>query len=503
MPNRTIHPRRAASGHGFGAAARPRVREVRRPDDTVGPLLFCRAWREGRLYLAALIARPEHLPDPQLQAAERSVAPELLYRRGRYRVLRYEFALPGVAQAGYRLDGDWYPVNAAWDGDLRIAYLSCNGQEAEDRERRVDERNRMWRRLAHQHAQTPLQMLLHGGDQLYADELLDQHPALRRWARHSIRVDGAELDPRLPEQLADYLFERYLEIYSQAPIRRLMSTVPSLAIWDDHDICDGWGSRPVEQLDSPVGRLVFETARELYLLFQMGARPDALPEPCVDREGGTLSWSVRLPKLRVVAPDLRSERRPDRVMGERGWSALEAMLADVSDEQVLLLSSVPVLGPRLSWVEALLGWIPHAQKYEDDLRDQWQSQAHRAEWRAVLEILLAAHRRPSVRLTVLSGEIHLATRGTLSCPGGDLHQLVSSGIAHPPPPVPYARLLGALARFGDSPLPHHPIRLWPLPGRRAIYAAQRNYLILEREAGRWRAHWELEDDGRTRSLPLG
>ncbi|MDZ7811437.1 MAG: hypothetical protein U5L11_17070 [Arhodomonas sp.] len=57
---------------------------------------------------------------------------------------------------------------------------------------------------------------------------------------------------------------------------------------------------------------------------------------------------------------------------------------------------------------------PGAQKYEDDLRDQWQSRWHRDEWRRFLRLLLDTHERTEGALTVLSGEIHLATRGTLA-----------------------------------------------------------------------------------------
>ena len=294
----------------------------------VGPLLFCRGWREGRLHLACLLAIPESEQAPELSADGQPVEAELLHHRAGYRVVRYQFTLTAGAASGYRLGDDWYPVNAEWQGDLRLAFVACNGQEHDDRNRLTDERNALWQRLAEQHSQAPLQLLLHGGDQLYADDMLRIHPAVRAWAKHDRHYDGtAAVLPELEEMLRDYLFERYLELYSQSPIAWPMAQVPSLAIWDDHDICDGWGSRPASQLDAPVGRLVFGVARELYLLFQMAAPTDDLPSMCPDRGKDTLSWCVRFPGLRVVVPDLRSERRPDRVIGERGWSVLRSMLA--------------------------------------------------------------------------------------------------------------------------------------------------------------------------------
>ncbi len=467
-----------------------------------GPLLFARGLDGDRLRLAALLVRSVAMPAPVLTTSSAEFAAEPLGRRGGFQVWRYTFWLPAVSGIEYRLEGKRYRVNAALDSDLRLAYVSCDGMEYGDRDRAVAERNTLWRRLAQQHTERPLQLLLQGGDQLYADEMLEIHPALRAW-RHNGCQHAVDLDCyELAEELRNYLFARYLELYSQPASAWLMARVPSLAMWDDHDICDGWGSLPTTKLDSPLGRIVFQVAREFFLLFQLGATCDGLPAMCLDRAGTTLTWALQLPGLYLIAPDLRSERRPERVLGEPGWTALRRALAAVTDEQVFVLSSVPALGPRLSWVEAAMRLIPHIQKYEDDLRDQWQSRAHRAEWRAFLKALLAVHERGDARVTILSGEIHLATRGTLQARCGPLHQLVASGIAHPPPPAAYARALGLLARLGETPLPNHPIRLYPLPGRRAIYTAQRNYLMLERRAGRWRAWWELEHSSTTACLEL-
>jgi hypothetical protein len=153
-------------------------------------------------------------------------------------------------------------------------------------------------------------------------------------------------------------------------------------------------------------------------------------------------------------------------------------------------------------VEALMQLTPHAEKYEDDLRDQWQSRAHRGEWRDFLQRLVALHEGGGSRVTLLSGEIHLATRGTLAAQPEPIHQLVASGIAHPAPPAAYATTLGWLARLGEAPLPDRPIRLHPLPGHRTIYVAERNYLVLERQGDAWHARWMLEHAGPTQPMPI-
>ena len=243
---------------------------------------------------------------------------------------------------------------------------------------------------------------------------------------------------------------------------------------------------------------MFRTAREMYLLMQHGATEADVPALFLDPTGRSLSWARRLPGVTLLAPELRSERRRHQVMGPAGWQA-------VTDFQpsghTFLLSSVPLLGPRLSLVERLMVALPKMQDYEDDLRDQWQSRAHRTEWRRMLQEVLRMG-DADTPVTVLSGEIHLATRAEVGRGTTWMHQLVASGIAHRPPSCLYARALGTLAGLGEAPLPDHPIRIRPLPGQRHRYVPQRNYLVLARRDGRWQAVWALEHDGETPPLPL-
>src|SRR3546814_3583168 len=90
------------------------------------------------------------------------------------------------------------------------------------------------------------------------------------------------------------LFRRYLELYSQPQMAWMVARVPTLAMWDDHDICDGWGSLPHERMDSPLGRSLFEVAREFFLLFQQGVAADDYPPAFPDRSGGSLGWHLGL-----------------------------------------------------------------------------------------------------------------------------------------------------------------------------------------------------------------
>ena len=470
-------------------------------DGMIGPVLYFRRKTDRLLDLTALLAVPAGSPPPRLAVGDRTAPRRMAATLAGRDIHLCDFSLTLGGTGTYAVADTAYAVDTRFDGDLRIAYAACNGQEHGDVDRQPGERNVMWARLAAEHEAAPFGLLLHGGDQIYADEATDRHPLTADWPRHLDPAPSPDALADLRRCLTEEFATRYLRLLAQPAFAFLAARVPSLAMWDDHDICDGWGSLKAEILDSPQGRELFAVARRLFLLFQMGATPDLVPAAVIDPSGTSLGWQVALPGLRIIAPDLRSERRPDRVMGPRGWAAYRSAIAQPARERTLILSSVPAIGPRLSLVEAWMQRTPWFEKYEDDLRDQWQSRAHRAEWQDFLRAALALHWRGS-EVTFVSGEIHLATRGTLASATGPIHQLVASGIAHPAPPKGYARALGLLARFGETPLKAHPIRLHPLPGQRGIYTAERNYLVLARQAGAWTASWRLEQSGTTPPLAI-
>jgi hypothetical protein len=472
--------------------------------DILGPMLILDGADDEALHLAALVLAPSGVTPPpiRVQGQDVPLVPRLTYPRAT--LWRARFRLPMASGAGYRWNGRFYPVAADVSGDMRLAFVSCNGEEHGDLDRDEAERNAMWARLRADHEARPLGLLLHGGDQIYADEATRDHPLTEDWPDRTPRAASAvELDD-LRGHLRRKFLDRYARLLAMPDFAWLAARVPSLAQWDDHDICDGWGSLPSRLTDSAVGQTLFSVAREAALAFQHGTCDGDLPARFDDTSGRHLGWHVDLPGLRILAPDLRSGRTRHKVMSDAAWQALETQADRPAKGRTVLISTVPLLGPRLSWLEAAMMLVPRMQKYEDDLRDQWQSRAHRAAWQRMLRAALRIATAPGQSLTVVSGEIHLAARAEMATGNGaaPLHQLVASGIAHRPPPRIWPRLLDLLSRVGQAPLPGHPIRFRPLPGGRRRYLAERNYLVIERQGAAWSARWHLENSGVTPALPL-
>ena len=469
----------------------------------IGPILILDDIGGSTLSFSTLfIADGEGAP-PSVETHSGVHDAKVLAQFDRATVWRARFDLPADRPSEYRWNGETYPVTGDLRDDLRIAFVSCNGEEIGDMEREGSERNAMWARLCQAHREDPFAMLLHGGDQVYADEVTQGHPLSEDWPSQ-FPDDPSQADlADLRHHLRERFFDRYAALYAAPEFAWIAARVPSLMQWDDHDICDGWGSLRRWQTHSTVGQTLFAVARECFLIFQQAAVEGDLPARFRDPAGRHLGWGVRARGFRILAPDLRSERTRRSVMGTGGWSMMEAEAATGASGRTLLMSSVPLLGPRLSILEALMVVIPRSQKYEDDLRDQWQSRAHRAEWARMLRLVRDMARTDGQNLTVVSGEIHLATRAVMGLAEGlRIDQLVASGIAHRAPPVAWARFLGSLAQLGEAPLPRHRLRILPLPGQRGRYVAERNYLVLERQSDTWRATWNLENSGLTPPLSL-
>lgn len=476
--------------------------------DPIGPFLFLdhvspETMRLSAIFIGTLSLTPK--PICTVDGAQLSGPAVQLVKVDDRCVWRLKFDLPirpETLQTPYCWNGSTFHVVTDITGDLRIGFVSCNGEEHGDLDRPANERNEMWRRLCDDHDKAPFALLIHGGDQVYADEATRGHKLSDDWP-NTLPEDPSDADvASLKAHLRARFFDRYVAVMTTPEIRYLCARVPSLMQWDDHDICDGWGSLQRSRTYSPVGQCIFDVAREMALAFQHGASQTDRP-PRMDCATDThLGWQVTLPGLRIVAPDLRSERTRRSVIGESGWAWMEARLSEPFSGRTLLVSSVPLLGPRLSLLERVMMLLPSMQKYEDDLRDQWQSRAHRAEWRRMLQLVKSISESQG-DITVISGEIHLAARSEMKIDAGKaIHQLVASGISHRAPAYIWARILGALSRLGDAPLDGHPIRTGRIPGHSNRFVAERNYLVLERRAEAWTAHWHLEQSGHSDRLGL-
>ena len=202
--------------------------------------------------------------------------------------------------------------------------LSCNDPFAADG-KSTGAPWAMWERLEEEtRGDANCRLLLLGGDQVYCDEL-----EKRKDGQGFIRkLEKSGNDSVVEDQLKEAFIDQYHKYWGHASFRRLLARTPSLAMWDDHDITDGWGSRPEsfdgQEIKRPWQRY-FEVARSAFEAYQ------AVRNPAPLTQSGYTSF-LDIGGLRFYLMDFRSERNARKA---QLWSA------DSHDAFLKSLSAVP------------------------------------------------------------------------------------------------------------------------------------------------------------------
>jgi len=245
------------------------------------------------------------------------------------------------------------------------------------------------------------------GDQIYVEGSYDSYEELGQ--RHPMSAWTIEAQPRprvAPAALPQFLDTCYRGHWSFKTLHGALQRCPSVMIWDDHDIRDGWGSQGDEHVYRDSHFSVFRTA---FLAHQFARGPRALT-PELASVTAPLWQSFAVHGVPHFVLDLRTNRdvAVPSVIGEEQWTALHAWFAALDPQRAkhyVLVSSVPVfyrVAERANLAAAF------TDEVRDDLLDTWTSKPNEPEWqRLVEEIALAADR--GLRGIVVSGDYHLSS----------------------------------------------------------------------------------------------
>ena len=243
-------------------------------------------------------------------------------------------------------------------------------------------------------------------------------------------------------------------------VARALAHLPTLMIFDDHDITDDWNlSARWEEIayGHPFSRRIIGNALLAYLLCQAwGNAPEALAAPLdrvaallhgaragmldcaghdaavaavldVEDWGYTLATTPTLVVLDTRTRRWRSERHLSRPSGLMDWEALTDFQQQLlGHDAVVIVSPAPMFGVKLiEAVQRLFSWAGHALLVD---AENWM--AHRGAAQVMLNIF--RHTRTPANYVILSGDVHysfvyrVVIRGRRG--GPQLWQITSSGI---------------------------------------------------------------------------
>lgn len=547
----------------------------------VGPVLSYRGFKRhpnGITWnVTALIGVPDTSPTPNLWVEGRPAAsPMVLANRDGITILRYDLSVELESQerrVRYSIENQgpgWEFSAPAVMLDVRSAYVSCNGfSDPTVMRKLIHKAGAVWNDLVINHDRTlypeavldkeqawhvergfgtvvqRFHVLMMGGDQMYFDSIWDDLPELKEWADMDRSMQLAfAVSEELRLKISKYYFNKYCErwlkpsrgSWSADPQERdsadAMARMPTVMMWDDHDIFDGWGSYSSEMQNCPLAQALFNSAREAFWVYQLQhplatlvplkrqipeifdspkfqpiawtkiLAADPLALRLLDNQPG-FSSTMELGKVALLVLDLRTERSRTQVLSEHTMMAVDECLSQLSSattggeiHHAVLMSSVPVAHPKLAAAEMLLdsfGCEHVVESSADDLKDHWSHDDHESERKRLVRMLLRTAQEKRIRISIVSGDVHVAAWGNLFRNDANastnwlrIQQFTSSAVLHPAPSGPieglFLKMLDTAAARPQLIDTEHRCEMMHFPGHNKYMMAARNWLALEPDA---------------------
>nr|MBA2660678.1 alkaline phosphatase family protein [Lujinxingiaceae bacterium] len=285
------------------------------------------------------------------------------------------------------------------DGPLRVALTSCNHiTDKGAKGSQIEERLRMWTALGDEIEQEEIDLILHMGDQIYADEAVgitkEHHPSTWPYA---------SMDSPAAAQTRVGYYDMYVKGWRRPPVRRALQACQSVMMWDDHDIIDGWGSQSENFHDQH--RMFFTIGRQCFEELQASTNPASMNEASFGC--GFVNNGVGFLVL-----DGRSNRNwhAKTVLGESQMQAIKQWLesSETTDvHSLIVVSGVPIAFPTSKFAEKF------ATGGQDDIRDSWFATNNRDQCQQLLDLLFAFKAARNAQVVVVSGDSHVGSLGTI------------------------------------------------------------------------------------------
>lgn len=404
---------------------------------------------------------------------------------------RWRFFLPGRASATQQ---------------PRIAFCSCNGFSDPKAAEKLDPLA-LWKHFEALHNSTtadtqPYSLLLMGGDQLYCDNIARQEDtgfSLWTWLEPGSRKKAVPSPAEFLQRYVDHYIRSWVGTtdHPHKAMIRMMASVPSIMVWDDHDIYDGWGSYKADPADRPYYVQAFDAARQTFEWYQARGKTN---RSLIDRNNATaprhFSQGLRFGPYDILTLDNRTHRTPTQIMDGNEWDQITAWAQNHADahQTLLVVAPIPVVYRRFAdWITEL----PGEHGGEDDLRDHWNHKDHEGERNRLIHHLFN-WRQTYHRVTLVSGDVHIGSLGFLDNTETktEIAQIVSSGIVHPAPSALEWAGVSVVSSDEDYTIRAQPViaRLTRPQGTSDRFMRCRNFVwFREGNDGKLWINWECED----------
>ncbi|KAJ5781738.1 uncharacterized protein N7518_010221 [Penicillium psychrosexuale] len=334
--------------------------------------------------------------------------------------------------------GFWVPPAGE---SMNIMFHSGNGFSPSVDSDRVCGPDPLWRDILNEHQTRPFHVMIGGGDQIFNDSGITESPFFQEWLRMKNAAEryGASFTREFRAELEQFYLDRYAAWFSQGLFSLANSQIPMVNMWNDHEIFEGFGSYHDDFMRTSVISGIGKIAFKYYLLFQHHSVPDEIeadepswllgahPGPYIEQKSRNLFMSLGQ-GVSLLGLDCRTERRSNEVLSEETcdllWDRCHREIMNGETKHLIVLSSVPVAYPRVAMLRNFMnsrkslgkagvlgGLVNRSGPNVEVFDDHWAGKHLKSERTWLIEDLQDLAAEKSVRITILSGDVHLAAIG--------------------------------------------------------------------------------------------
>jgi hypothetical protein len=314
----------------------------------------------------------------------------------------------------------------------------------------------MWSHALKRHHNTVggYHLIIQGGDQVYADPLWHKIPYLEGLEAGAAAGAQKEVTPEFELDIERFYMDLYVTSWGDPELSLAYASIPSIMMWDDHDIFDGWGSYPEELMQSPLYRCIGGMAEKYFCAFQLGASVDEVKSKSLKSSlsGNSTGYSqvYRIDTTGIVCLDLRKERQMKRVCTQETYDDFTRWIKENAEhiDQLYLVLSIPIIYNDFDVLEKAIAATGLGEELKDDLQDHWRTEDHREERLKLLKLLLDEAHNGKFRITILSGDVHISCAGVVYDKARSkksnatiINSLISSAVVNIAPPQAVIQVL--------------------------------------------------------------
>lgn len=294
----------------------------------------------------------------------------------------------------------------------------------------------MWERVAEKVELGEVDLLVHNGDQVYADKAFKE-------AMEFVEANAGLSDEEYIAKATEFYARIYRSTWSHPPTRQVLANISNLCMWDDHEIRNDWGAFDKDRDKSTMNFKMGLAARRAFWLYQRQLWDDMEhleeKESSVDTDG----YCLLLPggHIGLIFVDSRGSRsfyaddcRP--FVSDAQWNMLHKAMSPGGlyndTTRILIVHTMPVvlIGTQCSAAcpcivggEDKMGFGVYPDEQEEYLQliNDW---VYSTEHKGSREVLL------------LGGDLHFSMESEVNRASDGkrvLRQVVTSAMANKPP----------------------------------------------------------------------